>query len=75
MNSGYPAVLAEKEFTARGFPTAFSAVFAGRRFRAFTALRVLAAFLPFFDFALTVGAPPFALWVSRTHFLVPRALA
>jgi hypothetical protein len=70
----YPPVLAVEAFAARRFPTPFSAVFAGARFRAFTAFRALAAFPAFFDFALTVGFPFFT---ARTglHFRIPRAFA
>jgi hypothetical protein len=65
----YPPALAAEEFTARGFPTFFSTVFAGARFRALT------AFLPFFDFALTVGSPFPAVRAGRVHFRLPRAFA
>ena len=58
-----------EEFAARGFPTPFSAVFAGARFRDLT------AFFAFFDFALTVGAPFPAVRAGRVHFRVPRAFA
>jgi len=58
-----------REFTARGFPAPFFAVFAGARFRVFT------AFLPFFDFAFTAGFPfPWVL-TGRVHFRDPRAFA
>jgi len=57
------------EFTARGLPPLFSAVLAGARFRAFV------VFLPFFDFALAVGAPFPAVRAGRVHFRLPRAFA
>jgi hypothetical protein len=65
----YPPGLPAEEFTARGFPATFSAVFAGARFRART------AFLFFFDFALTVGSPFPAVRTGRVHFRDPRAFA
>ena len=75
MPGGYPPALAVKEFPARGFPEAFSAVFAGWRFRFFTGFPAFTDFPAFFDFALTVGASFPDARCERVHFRLPRAFA
>ena len=64
-----------EEFTARGFPAPFSAVFAGARFRDLTAFLVFTDFPTFFDFALTFSSPFPDVRAGRVHFRVPRAFA